>query len=467
MSTFNQKFFQGQPFSLSGGGAIIGATSVILKSMTDIDGNALTMSGDFGTKGYGTLEPGNGTLEEQISFTGLTNNANGTVTLTGVKSVAFVYPYTETSGLLKTHAGSTSFVISNTAGFYNDLVAKGDDATITGKYTFPGGGNANAPVSGVSYTAPTADLEYASKKYVDNIAIAGAPDANPTTKGLVQLPTQAQVDAGTATGSTGASLTPTPALLRSKLLSDYVADTGAANAYVITPSPAITAYTAGQIFSFKAANTNTLTSTLNINGVGATTITRSGTQLGAGDITSGQIYMVEYDGTNFQLITPINGVPSGSIQMYVGATAPTAWLLCDGTSYLQATYPALFAVIGTVYGSADGTHFNVPDMRGRVAVGVGTGTGGGAAGTGTPTGGSALTAVARATWKGEETHQLTTPEIPAHTHTLTGKGYNAGTDTYPAGASATNGSYTTNSTGGDGAHNNIQPIMGVNFIIKT
>jgi microcystin-dependent protein len=65
-------------------------------------------------------------------------------------------------------------------------------------------------------------------------------------------------------------------------------------------------------------------------------------------------------------------VPAGVIQMYGGAAAPAGYLLCDGTSYLRADYAALFTSIDTAYGSADGTHFNVPDMRGRFPVGRGT-----------------------------------------------------------------------------------------------
>lgn len=60
---------------------------------------------------------------------------------------------------------------------------------------------------------------------------------------------------------------------------------------------------------------------------------------------------------------------TGSILAYAGATAPTGYLLCDGTSYLRSVYPALFALIGTGYGSADATHFSVPDLRGRVPIG--------------------------------------------------------------------------------------------------
>lgn len=115
------KFVQVQPFALSGAGAIAGATTITLQSMTTIDGDPLEMT-SFGDVGYGTLEPGNGNLEEQISFTGITQNANGTATLTGVKSIEFISPYDENDGLTKTHAGSTTFVISNTSAFYNAII---------------------------------------------------------------------------------------------------------------------------------------------------------------------------------------------------------------------------------------------------------------------------------------------------------------------------------------------------------
>lgn len=156
---------------------------------------------------------------------------------------------------------------------------------------------------------------------------------------------------------------------------------------------------------------------------------------------------------------------AGSMTMYGGASAPSGWLLCDGTSYLQASYAALFTAIGTTYGSADGSHFNVPDMRGRIPIGVGTGAGGGTSGTGLPTGGSALSAIARGTWKGEETHILTTTEMPSHTHTIsTATGTGSGV---PLMNASPNSTETTSTTGGDSAHNTIQPVMGLNFIIKT
>jgi len=180
----NFRFAQLQPFLLAGAGQVIGSTTIVLQSMLDINGNALSMATDFGSIGYGTLEPGNGTLEEQISFSGLTNNGDGTVTLSGVNSVAFVYPYTETSGLSKTHAGASTFVISNTSGFYNKFVAKDDDGTISETLTFT---QPNFPQMDGIGTAPTLPAQLVTKHYVDSAVIAGAPNASATTIGITKL----------------------------------------------------------------------------------------------------------------------------------------------------------------------------------------------------------------------------------------------------------------------------------------
>lgn len=64
-------------------------------------------------------------------------------------------------------------------------------------------------------------------------------------------------------------------------------------------------------------------------------------------------------------------MPTGSVIPYAGKSAPDGWLLCDGAAVSRTTYADLFAVIGTTFGSGDGsTTFNLPDLRGRVAVGV-------------------------------------------------------------------------------------------------
>lgn len=197
------KYVQAQPFTLAGAGNAIGDTTLVLTDLTQINGTLLTMA-DFGTIGYGTIEPNSSSGEEQISFSGITQNANGTATLTGVKTVLTVSPYTETAGLAKQHAGGVILVISNTAGFYNKLTGKENAEVISGAWQFPN--NASTPILGTSYVAPTIAWQVASKGYVDSVAVAGAPNADTTTKGIVEIATGAELAAGTNIGGTGATV---------------------------------------------------------------------------------------------------------------------------------------------------------------------------------------------------------------------------------------------------------------------
>lgn len=221
---------QVQNFVLNGAGAVAGATTLNLRSFKQIDGTNLTMT-QFGTVGYGTIEPGNNTLEEQISFTGITQNANGTATLTGVKTVLFITPYTETSGLAKTHAGATTFTISNDAGFYNAIKGYIDTATTAGAIPattiaqgiglvstapvdaatpiFVGDNDTRIPTATqAAALAGTGTPNGTTGKYVTNDTIASE-----TVKGIVEEATDAEVAARTATGGTGAKLFITPAKL--------------------------------------------------------------------------------------------------------------------------------------------------------------------------------------------------------------------------------------------------------------
>lgn len=71
-----------------------------------------------------------------------------------------------------------------------------------------------------------------------------------------------------------------------------------------------------------------------------------------------------------------HGVPAGTIVAYVGETAPTGWLACDGTAYLVADYSELYAAIGDRFGyGAQGTDFLVPDLRGQFLRGWDAGVG--------------------------------------------------------------------------------------------
>ena len=84
----------------------------------------------------------------------------------------------------------------------------------------------------------------------------------------------------------------------------YAIDTGIANAYAIALNSILTSYVEGQSFSFKAVNANTGASTINIDGLGVKTIKRrDGTDLKSGDILAGSINIIQFDGTNFQLLS--------------------------------------------------------------------------------------------------------------------------------------------------------------------
>jgi microcystin-dependent protein len=76
------------------------------------------------------------------------------------------------------------------------------------------------------------------------------------------------------------------------------------------------------------------------------------------------------DGTTSSIQTQINtNTPTGMISIHSGATAPTGWLLCDGTSYASASYTSLFSVVGYTFGGS-GANFSVPNLKGKVVVGI-------------------------------------------------------------------------------------------------
>jgi microcystin-dependent protein len=98
---------------------------------------------------------------------------------------------------------------------------------------------------------------------------------------------------------------------------------------------------------------------------------------------------------------PGDTFPAGTVVDFAGSAAPTGWLICDGAAVSRATYPQLFANLGTTFGAGDGsTTFNLPDCRGKVVAGKHS------SGTFNTLGASG----------GEETHVTTVSEMPSHNH---------------------------------------------------
>lgn len=117
---------------------------------------------------------------------------------------------------------------------------------------------------------------------------------------------------------------------------------------------------------------------------------------------TGQVFIDNGTGWIEFPLTPAT-VPTATILAYGAASAPSGYLACDGSAVDRTTYAGLFAVIGTTHGAGNGTStFNVPDLRGRTAVGAGSGAG--------------LTARTLGSTFGEESHALSVAELAAHNH---------------------------------------------------
>jgi hypothetical protein len=246
----------------------VGSTSFTLLSVTDDDGVSL-VDGLY----YFTVDSGSSNKEY---FTGTLTVA--TKTLASVKSVS--RQGIEASGAVRAHRVGSAIKITDFATY---------------------------------------------KVYIDQTSLAGVSNATTSAQGVVELATQAEVDAGTATGATGASIVATPAVTRAKKYNDYAADAGGTDAYAITVTPAITAYATGQVFTFKANTANTGAATLNVNALGAITIKKYvTTDLATGDILVNQVITVVYDGTNFQLISYASTTLNTYAPLYSNGTTTRA-----------------------------------------------------------------------------------------------------------------------------------------------
>ena len=171
-----------------------------------------------------------------------------------------------------------------------------------------------------------------------------------------------------------------------------------------------------------------------------------------------------YDGTTWNEVgtTIATLSPTGSIVQFAGSTAPTGWLLCEGQAVSRTTYADLFAIIGTTYGTGNGsTTFNLPNLKGRVPVGYDS----------TQTEFDTMGETG-----GEKAVTLGLQHLPNHTHTVRVNWENttgSGVQTTYASSGANLRIDAGSKTGGidrtsqvTEAHNNLQPYIVLKYIIK-
>jgi microcystin-dependent protein len=192
--------------------------------------------------------------------------------------------------------------------------------------------------------------------------------------------------------------------------------------------------------------------------------TFSGTTAPSNDFPGGSDAASIIPGVVSTTFAPLKGtgdgfLPIGGMMMWGTATAPTGWLKCDGSAVSRTTYANLFAVIGTTFGSGDGsTTFNLPNLSGRFPLGVGTASNPALAGTGS--GGTHGTA-------GNHNHDGHAAAIADHNqavNTTTGGGGTRTTTANHSGSHAGEGGHTHDAhTYANGA---LPPYLGVYFIIK-
>jgi microcystin-dependent protein len=205
-----------------------------------------------------------------------------------------------------------------------------------------------------------------------------------------------------------------------------------------------------------------LTDTGNMS-VGGTLGVTGATSLTTGSISGIMTAPTAAAGTNTTQIATTafvqaNGAPTGALLMWPTSSAPTGYLNCDGTAVSRTTYSALYAIVGTTFGTGDGsTTFNLPNYTNRMPYGTTVGA----------TGGSANAVVV------SHTHSITDP---GHLHTYDPRGtIVVGGGSYAPvayGSSSANTStattgITVDTAGVSGTNANLPPYLGINFIIKT
>jgi microcystin-dependent protein len=386
----------------------VGATSFSLSSATDDDGVAIP-AGLY----YFTVD--NGASNKEY----LAGTVSGT-SVTGVVNVS--RQGVETSGAVRAHRVGASVIMTDFATY---------------------------------------------KKVVEETSVAGAADASQSTKGIVEIATQAEIDAGTATGGTGAPVAVTPDQLANSIygtrlpsasektaLTGLTALTGAVIPYAGRTAPSGYLLCDGSAVS--RATYASLFSVIAPSAVFTVTIASPAvfTKVAHGLVVGDKIHFTTTGGLPSGLSTNTDYyVIAGGLTADAFEVSATRGGSAVNTSGSQSGVHTFYI---SNYGKGDGsTTFTLPDFRGMTPYGFKSGD-------------TAFDALnVPSVYVGEKTHALTSAENGPHTHTATTYTTIAGANGFRAADGGSTGTATTDSSGSGTAHNNMPPYVVTQFIIKT
>lgn len=359
-------------------------------------------------------------LTKAVSCAGftVTLDAAGVSTVTSPSNAGFVF----TVGI-KTGAPSAN----GSLGVFTASTFTDSSTAASGTATLWTGLSVRTPA--LAATAATVTTTSAATVYVEGPPTAGA---NQTLKSSVAI-----LAGGIIAGTKGSDLASAAAIAVTSMFHDVTGTTDI--------SSISTQFVAGVMFKLRFTGAG-----LNLTYNAASMITPWAKDYRT--VPNEILEFISLGSGNYQFIS-LNGPPErvGTTIEANSTTTPAGYLPEDGASLLRATYPGLFAEIGTTYGTADGTHFNAPLTFGLVAINRDSANS--IITVASTNGANAATLGGKG---GAQTHTLSTAEMPAHTHSVIVTALSGVT----GGVGGTNMPITSGNTGSQGggtAHSNTQP----------
>ncbi|MFN8369566.1 MAG: tail fiber protein [Bacteriovoracaceae bacterium] len=354
-------------------GYVAGVTSSIQTQISNLSATAAAISGS-------TV---NASMTSGNIFVGNVGNVATSVTMSGDATI-------DNTGALTIAANSIALGTDTTGNYVTNITASnGLQATAAaGEGTTPnvvlGGsltGSSSILLNGQSFSlvgaSYTLGLDSLGTTTIDNVDINGGTLDN------VTIGATARADAAfTTISATSAAIAGTVSA-GTVLTSNILGGTTTTSSLTLKTTSGVGTTTADMHFQVGNNGATEAMTILNNGNVGIGNVTPSTTldvngaiRPGNSGITIGAACAAEgaiaYDVSahkpvycNSSSVWAVIGSSAGEIKVFGGTTVPSGYLLCDGTSYLRTTYADLYSAIGCAFGCADGTHFNVPDLRGR------------------------------------------------------------------------------------------------------